>query len=292
MIPGVVDQRVLVHRRAGSQHDEGSDRLAGVRVGHADYAHFDDVRVASKDVLDLRGEHVEPGHDDQVLGPIDEVQAAVVVAHGDVAGAQPAVRRQHPRRRFRIVEVPGEHVRSFDPDLTGVADERVAAVLVDEADLDTVEHPPDGPEHGGSPADDVTIGDASVSPYPSAMATPNRSRTRSATDTGSLAAPDSASRTVASESLGASSKWAKATHTAGEPGTTVTPRERIDSSAVAGSKRCTRTSVAPTDMVNPKDHVEPEDVVERDDAVDDVLRTDAVRASNAPARCSTAGCRA
>ena len=42
-------------------------------------------------VLDLGGEDVEARHDDQVLGPVDEEQVAVVVDHGDVAGAQPAV---------------------------------------------------------------------------------------------------------------------------------------------------------------------------------------------------------
>ena len=40
-----------------------------------------------------------------------------------------------------------------------------------------------------------------------------------------------------------------------------TPRARIDSSAVAGSKRCTSTTVAPTERLNAEDDVEPEDVV-------------------------------
>ena len=88
-------------------------------------------------------------------------------------------------------------------------------------------------------------------PYPSAMARPKRSWMRSATGTGSLAAPDSARCTPAKESAGASSKWAKATQTAGDPGTTVTPRVRIDSRAVAGSKRWTSTTVAPTERLSP-----------------------------------------
>ena len=80
---------------------------------------------------------------------------------------------------------------------------------------------------------------------------PKRSRSFSATITGSFAAPDSARRTVAKASEGASSKWAKATHIDGAPGIVVTRRERIDSSAVAGSKRWTSTTVAPADRLTP-----------------------------------------
>ena len=62
---------------------------------------------------------------------------------------------------------------------------------------------------------------------------------------GILAAPVSAVRTVANASAGAST-IEKSTHIGGAPGTTVTLRSRIVSSAVVGSKRCTSTAVAPT----------------------------------------------
>ena len=62
---------------------------------------------------------------------------------------------------------------------------------------------------------------------------------------------------MAKASAGASSKWANATHIAGAPGITVTPRERIDSSAVAGSKRWTSTTVAPTDRLMPSTTLSP-----------------------------------
>ena len=64
-----------------------------------------------------------------------------------------------------VLPVAGEHVRAPHPDLAGVADEDVVAVGVDEADLDA------GQRHADRaglarrrPTDDVTTGDASVSP--------------------------------------------------------------------------------------------------------------------------------
>ena len=96
-----------------------------------------------------------------------------------------------------------------------------------------------------------TIGDASVRPYPSDSSSPKRSRIRSATPTGNRAAPDEPRRTVAKASAGASSKWANALHIDGTPGTAVTLRAWMDSMAVAGSKRCTSSSVPPAASVNP-----------------------------------------
>ena len=64
-------------------------------------------------------------------------------------------------------------------------------------------------------------------------------------------------RTVAKASDGASSKWAKATHIDGVPGIAVTRRARIDSRAVAGSKRWTRSTVDPTDRLSPSTTLSP-----------------------------------
>ena len=86
-------------RAPGRDHDVGLHRLAGVRVGHAD--HGDASATAGCEamhLLDLGRVHVEARHDDEVLGPVDEEQEAVVVDHGDVAGVQPAVRRRRAAR--------------------------------------------------------------------------------------------------------------------------------------------------------------------------------------------------
>ena len=89
------------------------------------------------------------------------------------------------------------------------------------------------------------------------MRRPNRSSHRIAIAGGSRDAPDSAIRTDANESAGSSSKWANAIHIGGAPGTTVMPRDVIDSTAVDGSNRCTSTSVAPTVRPMPSSTLSP-----------------------------------
>ena len=48
-------------------------------------------RMGGEHLFHLGREHVEPGHDDEVFGAIDEVQVAVVVDLGAVAGEVPTV---------------------------------------------------------------------------------------------------------------------------------------------------------------------------------------------------------
>ena len=96
---------------------------------------------------------------------------------------------------------------------------------------------------------------------------------------------------MANASAGSSSKWLNATHIGGAPGTTVTPRWTIDSTAVAGSKRCTSSTVAPTVSDDAEHDVEPEDVEQRQDAVHDVVRSRVIARRQTPARCWRAGCR-
>ena len=87
---------------------------------------------------------------------------------------------------------------------------------------------------------------------------------------------------MAKLSAGASSKWLNASHIGGAPGTTVTPRSRMVSSAVDGSKRCTSTTVAPRGEGEAEHDVEPEDVEQRQHAVDDVVGVDPVPPSERP----------
>ena len=101
---------------------------------HGDLAHG---RMFGERLLDLAGIHVEPRDDDDVLGPFDERQPAVVVGDRDVAGVQPAVAVEHARRRLGVVPVAGEHVRTAHEHFARIAFEHVAAFGVDEPHLDT-----------------------------------------------------------------------------------------------------------------------------------------------------------
>ena len=91
VVGAVVDHRVLVELDPRLEHDVGLHRLTGVGMGHADHGDLGDAGMRGDHVLDLGRVDVEARHDDQVLGPVDEVEVAVVVDGGDVAGAQPAV---------------------------------------------------------------------------------------------------------------------------------------------------------------------------------------------------------
>ena len=137
----MVDQRVLVDvgtRRRSTTYAFTASPVCGWGTPMTPTSAT--AGMLGEHLLDLGRVDVEARHDDEVLGPVDEVQVAVVVGHGDVAGAQPAVGGQHPRGRLGVVEVALEHVRALHPDLAGVADEHVVAVVVDEAHLDAVEH--------------------------------------------------------------------------------------------------------------------------------------------------------
>jgi hypothetical protein len=62
-----------------------------VDVGAPDRAGRGDLRVGQQRVLDDGGVDVVPAADDEVLGPAGEVDEAVRVDAGEVAGVQPAV---------------------------------------------------------------------------------------------------------------------------------------------------------------------------------------------------------
>ena len=75
----------------GGEGDVGDRYLAGVRVGAADRRGRGDLRVGEQRVLDDRGVDVVAAADDQVLGPAGQVDEAVLVDAGEVAGVEPAV---------------------------------------------------------------------------------------------------------------------------------------------------------------------------------------------------------
>ena len=99
-------------------------------------------------LFDLGGVHVEPRHDDEVLHSVDEVQVAPVVDGGDITGHQPALGVDRTGGGVLVVPVAGEDVRAPDPQLAGVTDQHVVAVLVDEAQLQTGDRHTDRPDGG------------------------------------------------------------------------------------------------------------------------------------------------
>ena len=112
---------------AGGEGDERDGHLAGVHVRTTHRLRGGDRRVCQQRVLDDRRVDVVTAADDQVLGAADEVDEAVVVDPGEVAGVQPAVAQlaqpvQHRPVGTPVDDVAGEHGRPADgehPDLTG-----------------------------------------------------------------------------------------------------------------------------------------------------------------------------
>jgi len=73
--------------------------------------------VLVEHLLDLAGVHVVAAADDYVLGPVDDVVVAVLVAAGQVSAAEPAV-ADGRCRGLGLVQVALHHVVSLDRDLT------------------------------------------------------------------------------------------------------------------------------------------------------------------------------
>ena len=76
---------------AGLEHDAGQRALRPLRVGHADDRRLADLRVGHQLVLQLDRRDPLAAGLDQVLGAVDEADAAALVHRRHVAGAQPAV---------------------------------------------------------------------------------------------------------------------------------------------------------------------------------------------------------
>ncbi len=117
-------------------------------MGHADHRSLGHGGMLCQHSLHLGWIHVEPRHDDQILGPVHDEQVAVVVGHGDVAGVQPAVFVDRRGAGLRVVEVAREHVGAAHPDLAGVAWPGVVARGVHQPHLQALQRPADGADRG------------------------------------------------------------------------------------------------------------------------------------------------
>src|ERR1044072_4366650 len=72
------------------QDDRGTDLLSPLVVGHSEDRRFADLRVLVENLLDLTRVDVVAAADDQVLLAVDDVEVAVLVDAGHVAGVEPA----------------------------------------------------------------------------------------------------------------------------------------------------------------------------------------------------------
>lgn len=77
-------------------------------------------RMLVEHFLDLAGIHVVTAADDQVFGPVDDVEIAVLVDAADVPGGQPTIGCDGGPGRLREVPVALHHVVALDLDLAGL----------------------------------------------------------------------------------------------------------------------------------------------------------------------------
>src|SRR5581483_6487482 len=119
----------------GPELDDRTDLLAEHRMGDADHRRFGDGRVLEEHALDLDAVDVLAAADEHVLGPVDDVDEALVVEAGDVAAVQPAV-SERLGRGLGLVPVALDDVRSADPELADLTGGQCIAVAVDDLDLD------------------------------------------------------------------------------------------------------------------------------------------------------------
>src|SRR5687768_963180 len=91
------------------QGHEGLGPLAPLLVGHGHHRALHDGGMAGHALLDLDGRNVLAARDDDVLLAVAQLDVAVGMPHGDVAGVEPPA-PEGLRRRVRLLEVPLHHV--------------------------------------------------------------------------------------------------------------------------------------------------------------------------------------
>src|SRR5581483_11137091 len=134
-VPAVPLQLLDGHGRALLELHHRADLLAEDVVGDAEDGRVGYRRVLEQRGFDLGRIDVLATPDDHVLGPVGDRDEPVLVEAGDVAGAQPAAGQERLRRGLGLVPVPLHDVRAAHPQLAGLADRQVVALLVDDADV-------------------------------------------------------------------------------------------------------------------------------------------------------------
>src|SRR5690606_15069419 len=131
------DELFLRGRVAGFLDDPGLHRLATTGVRHAGDGHFENRRVLGQHLFYLARVDVEATGDDHILLAIFDVEVAVLVHPGDVAGVEPAIAQAVGRFRGHL-PVAGHHAGAADDQLAGLAHRHdlVAIFRVDNPRLD------------------------------------------------------------------------------------------------------------------------------------------------------------
>src|SRR3546814_10049434 len=93
------DKKVLIGWMALAHDDNRLHALAPSRVGHADHRDAGNGRMGRKHILDLGRIDILAARNDHVLGPIDDIIEAFLVAARDISRAVPAIfeDRKSPR---------------------------------------------------------------------------------------------------------------------------------------------------------------------------------------------------
>src|SRR5262249_26239204 len=139
----VLDDVRLAQRRAVAAHDRGRDDLAPARVRYAEHRRLGDGRMLEEAALDLGGEHVLAAALDHLLHAAGDVEEALVVDGGGVAGAEPAA-AERVRRRLGHAPVAEHRVLAPADDLASFTGRDVRSVGVDDAHVDVRGGTPDG----------------------------------------------------------------------------------------------------------------------------------------------------
>src|SRR5690606_16899389 len=139
-------QRGEVGLAALLRHHERADDLAPLLVGQADDRDLGDAVAAQQDGLDLARVDVRRPGDDEVLLAVDDGDEALLVADGDVAGGQVAVRPDRRGGGLRVVQVADHVVRGVAEQLARLARPDLSALLVEELH---VGHEPGVPDRPG-----------------------------------------------------------------------------------------------------------------------------------------------
>ena len=128
----LVDQ-LLARGKSVFQNHERLDRFRAHRIGHADHRRQYDGRMPDQCVLDLGRTDAITAAGDDIVGAALKPEIAVVIAHSEIAGDQPAI-GVFVAGRLRVAPVFKHHHRigTADRNMAGGSGRLLVAVIVDD----------------------------------------------------------------------------------------------------------------------------------------------------------------